>query len=65
MKLEEWLPMKEQSFILLGPRKFHIVLTLSPDQAGDALCVKHINEEVYKLTQIPTESQKLIFKGKM
>ena len=40
-----------------------MVLSLPPDQAGDALCVKHLSEEVLKLTQIPVESQRLIFKG--
>ena len=42
-----------------------MVLRLPPDQAGDALCVKHLNEEVLKLTEIPVEFQKLIFKGEL
>ena len=40
-----------------------MVLRLPLDQAGDALCVKHLNEEVLKLTDIPVEFQKLIYKG--
>ena len=55
--------MLDACIALVGPRKFHVVLTLPPDQAGDALCVKHLNEEVLKLTKIPVESQRLIFKG--
>lgn len=51
-------------FLFTGPKKFHVVLRLPLDQAGDALCVKHLNEEVLKLTDIPVEFQKLIYKGR-
>jgi hypothetical protein len=42
-----------------------VKLGLAENEAGDALCVKHLTDAVYKLTEIPAEAQKLIYKGKL
>ena len=46
-----------------GPQKYDVKITLPESEAGDALCVKHLTEAVYNLTEIPPDAQKLIYKG--
>ncbi|XP_060586291.1 BAG family molecular chaperone regulator 1-like isoform X2 [Ruditapes philippinarum] len=50
--------------VIHGPQKYDVKLGLAENEAGDALCVKHLTDAVYKLTEIPAEAQKLIYKGK-
>ena len=47
-----------------GQQKYDIQLVLPANEAGDALCVKHLMREVYMLTDIPPEAQRLIYKGR-
>ncbi|XP_060085612.1 BAG family molecular chaperone regulator 1-like [Ylistrum balloti] len=50
--------------VVYGSRKHQVEVSLPPGQAGDVLTVRHLREEVQKLTDVPAENQKLIFKGK-
>ncbi|KAL4237662.1 BAG molecular chaperone regulator 1 [Mactra antiquata] len=50
--------------VIHGPKKYDVKLQLPEHEAGDALCVKHLTDAVFSLTEIPADSQKLIYKGK-
>lgn len=52
-------------FLVTGPKKYDVRLRLPEDEAGDALCVKHLTDAVCSLTEIPADAQKLIYKGKL
>ncbi|XP_045207507.2 BAG family molecular chaperone regulator 1-like isoform X2 [Mercenaria mercenaria] len=50
--------------VIHGPKKYDVKLHLPENEAGDPLCVRHLTDAVYSLTEIPAEAQKLIYKGK-
>lgn len=51
-------------FSFPGAKKYDIKLVLPASEAGDTLCVKHLMKQVYELTHIPADAQRLIYKGR-